>query len=406
MARPRKLWSVTVGQYGHQVTACERRAGGLLSLRWWNAGEHKVEWKSLGHSNQQLATEAAKKMAGDFLAATVAASTNRATWGEVSGRYWRDVGQHRKSSKDIERHLKIWSHRFGDARDVTTLSFVEVDAYVRERKAGTIAIEELKLKKDPSNRAVAAEIETLQAVLNHAFRSVRPDGTRVLVSNPLKGYKLPRNRTVRRPVASYDRYLALMKVADQVDAQGLFGGLLTLVESTGRRISSLCSLRACDVDLKASPAAPYGRLYRDPSTDKMESGGWVPMSADTKAAIESILEKNPCIGDAYLFPAPRSKPEDRKCWTRHHAKALLERAEAKAELDRLEGSQFHAFRRSWASARKGLPVQDVAKAGGWTDLRCLQTLYSQADEATVLAVVTSPNKIRDPKQAPKESATG
>ena len=195
-----------------------------------------------------------------------------------------------------------------------------------------------------------------------------------------------------------------MKVADAVDKQGLFGSLLTLVESTGRRISSLCSLRRCDVDLKATPAAPHGRLYRDPETDKMESGGWVPMSKDAKAAVEAILEKNPCIGDAFLFPAPRSKPEERKCWTRHHAKAMLQRAESKAKLDGLNGSQFHAFRRAWATARKGLPVQDVAAAGGWTDLRCLQTLYSQADPSTVLAVVTSTNKVRDPEQAKQEQA--
>jgi hypothetical protein len=66
-------------------------------------------------------------------------------------------------------------------------------------------------------------------------------------------------------------------------------------------------------------------------------------------------------------------------WTRHHAKDLLERAEIaarKAALERedaeaaaalapLDGSDFHAYRRAWATARKHLPIKDVAEAGGW-----------------------------------------
>jgi hypothetical protein len=64
----------------------------------------------------------------------------------------------------------------------------------------------------------------------------------------------------------------------------------------------------------------------------------------------------------------------------------------------LEGSDFHAYRRAWATARKHLPAQDVAAAGGWRDLRCLQTAYTQVDERTMLAVVTSPVRVRDAEQ--------
>ncbi len=42
----------------------------------------------------------------------------------------------------------------------------------------------------------------------------------------------------------------------------------------------------------------------------------------------------------------------------------------------------------WATERKDLPVQDVAQAGGWKDLKTLQTAYMQADTATTYAVVT------------------
>src|SRR4051794_37225102 len=123
---------------------------------------------------------------------------------------------------------------------------------------------------------------------------------------------------------------------------------------------------------------------------------WVPLSVSVRGAILAALERNPVIGEAPLFPAPR-RPG--KSWTRHHAKDLLERAEAaarEAALNRddkegaarlapLDGSDFHAYRRAWATARKHLPLKDVAEAGGWRTTDTLLRCYTQADEATMLA---------------------
>jgi hypothetical protein len=110
------------------------------------------------------------------------------------------------------------------------------------------------------------------------------------------------------------------------------------------------------------------------------------------------------FGEAPLFPAPRRSGS----WTRHHAKDLLERAEIaarKAALERedteaaaslapLEGSDFHAYRRAWATARKHLPLKDVAEAGGWRSTETLLRCYTQVDEATMLAVVSETRKVR------------
>jgi hypothetical protein len=46
--------------------------------------------------------------------------------------------------------------------------------------------------------------------------------------------------------------------------------------------------------------------------------------------------------------------------------------------------------------RKHHAPQDVAQAGGWQDLRCLQTIYQQADDAALYAVMSEPRKLRDP----------
>ena len=159
------------------------------------------------------------------------------------------------------------------------------------------------------------------------------------------------------------------------------------------------------MDLTANDARPYGRLRKRAETDKMGVAQWVPLSASVRAAILAVLDRNPVLGSAPLFPAPRRPGAS---WTRHHAKDLLERAEiaarkaalkredteAAAALAPLDGSDFHAYRRAWATARKHLPLKDVAEAGGWRSTETLLRCYTQVDEATMLAVVSETRKVR------------
>ena len=124
----------------------------------------------------------------------------------------------------------------------------------------------------------------------------------------------------------------------------------------------------------------------------------VPLSESARAAIEAASVRNPTLGEMPLFPAPRARAGDRPApWTQYHARALLRRCDWLAGLLALDGSDFHAYRRKWAVERKDLPVQDVAAAGGWRDLRSLQNCYQQVDVATMLPVVTTPRKLREAK---------
>jgi hypothetical protein len=110
------------------------------------------------------------------------------------------------------------------------------------------------------------------------------------------------------------------------------------------------------------------------------------------------------VGEAPLFPAPaRVGP-----WTRYHARDLLERAEkaaraaalkrddadAAASLAPFDGSDFHAYRRAWATARKHLPLKDVAEGGGWRSTDTLLRCYTQVDEVTMFEVVSETRKVR------------
>jgi len=55
------------------------------------------------------------------------------------------------------------------------------------------------------------------------------------------------------------------------------------------------------------------------------------------------------------------------------------------------------YRRAWATARKHLPLPDVAVAGGWKGTEALQRCY--LDEQTMLKVVLSGAQLREVKKA-------
>lgn len=68
-----------------------------------------------------------------------------------------------------------------------------------------------------------------------------------------------------------------------------------------------------------------------------------------------------------------------------------------AGVEPQEGTLWHAYRRMWATARKDLHAQDVAKAGGWSTVRMVEEVYTQADEETTLSVVLHEGRVREAK---------
>ena len=71
------------------------------------------------------------------------------------------------------------------------------------------------------------------------------------------------------------------------------------------------------------------------------------------------------------------------------------RAEKDAKLTKLVGGLWHPYRRAWATARKHLPLTDVAAAGGGRDTETLLTCYQQPDTQTLLAVMAEERKVRE-----------
>jgi integrase len=403
------LWSVTVGGYGHTVRACERRPGGTLHIRSWNSAKENHTWSSLGHRDKIRAEEQARELSGELLNATLAVRSPRITIIELLSRYERDVIAFKKPghARDDGRRVALWQHLLG-SREARTIDFPTLDRFVRERQAGRITVpghrlrepdkkmKNGKIAQGPNGTTIGADIIFLQSVFNWALRVVLPDGSRLLNENPIRGYERPRNKNPKQPLATYDRFLKVRAKADDADPQGLFGSFLDLIEGLGWRVSAICNLRRTDIDKRQDDDAPHGRIRKRGEVDKEQVDMWVPLSESTRAAVDRILERNPVLGDLYLFPARKSRHVDRPApWSRFYARDLLARAEKLGGLKAIEGGDFHPYRRAWATSRKNLPAQDVAQAGGWRDLRSLERSYQKADPKTVLRVMTEPAKVRD-----------
>jgi integrase len=152
------------------------------------------------------------------------------------------------------------------------------------------------------------------------------------------------------------------------------------VWGTVRRISAVLSLRFEDLKFDVEP---HGAILWPKATDKIGKQWLAPINAEVRTAIDRILAVRPGIGATPLFPSPLdpSRPVSKEL-----ADKWLIAAEKLAGVPKQAGSLWHAYRRGWATSRKGLPLPDLMHLGGWTDPSCLTGIYQQADWATMVRV--------------------
>lgn len=142
-----------------------------------------------------------------------------------------------------------------------------------------------------------------------------------------------------------------------------------------------------DSEVEWSPEHfPLGGIhwYAAKGTDNKKHEHVSPTNALARDAI--MAARPDVVGPGGLFPAPTdaSKPIGY-----HVLKRWFEKAEKQAELPHLKGGLWQPFRRGWATARKHLPTEDVAKDGGWRDEATMQRCYVRADDETILSAVNA-----------------
>jgi len=99
-----------------------------------------------------------------------------------------------------------------------------------------------------------------------------------------------------------------------------------------------------------------------------------------------VLRERPGIGPAYLFPSPKTPGEP---MTKDLAREWLLEAERLVELPKLAGGAWDPYRRKWATARKHLPLKDVAAAGAGSAPRRCSAATSSRTRTLLLATCSA-----------------
>jgi integrase len=396
MSRRKDVWAESYGPYGYRVRVFTRAPDGPLYGRvpiLPYRGGARYRDVALQHTDRARAKTWALAESDKLRAGVPGASDPTPTAARVFAAYcaatkYLPEKRREKKRSSVNNDLRcaeLWTRVLGAQKDVSKLTLSEWNGFIRLRGDGLIDARGRPVPPKAAARIRAwtlrEDLEWLRSVCAWAVRNER------LARNPIAGdaFALPKGEPRRRPVATVDRYEKLQAVAG--DVHPYLPILLALVHHTARRIRAVLALRYRDLVLAKTKPWPHGGIAWPSETDKMGEGWVAPLSADARRALEAWLGTHPGIGDAYLFPSPwdAAKPI-----TYEAASKVLVKAETLAKVGKQDGTLWHAYRRGWATARKGHAVQDVAAAGGWKNTATVAQIYQQADAASMYAVVSAP----------------
>lgn len=416
--RKRKLWSRVVEEAGITVRLYEREPGGRVYRDVWT-GEGTRKRMSLGHADRKLADTQARALARTLADLQHAGHTGAVTFGQLAALF----RQHRiplltpTRQRTVRGQLTLLERHVARERVVDELSQHDIDAYVVARRTGALESAAKKGERPGvGDGTIRNELTLLLMVLRWGL-TFRVSGRRLLAVNPLHGATLPREKNIKRPIATEARYQALVAVADRAEPSGRFRLVLALARFTGRRVNALVHLRASDVLLSreqiivalaalGAPLAwadqwPHGALRWRAAHDKRGHDDITPLSTAARAALDAYLRAHPCAGDVPLVP---SRADPTRVCGKASAGYWMRRAERLAKLPKLARGEWHTLRRLWATERRHLPVQDVAAAGGWKSLAVLRSVYQHADAAGMLAVLEPPESRPKPRRRGTQTA--
>jgi len=362
-------WSYSAGVRGaNRVRAYEARSGALFVEFWERddaTGELCRRRAALRHRDRTRAVAQADAMAARFAAGSML-GTGEITLGSLFDIYVAEVtprkgvGKQGHDRRAAAMFLALW----GRDRPARSLNRRDWDEFIELRRAGRIG----PAGRPVRDRQVEYDLCWLRAVFHWATQA-GADGQPLLDRNPLKGYRIPRERSPARPAVTEGQYQALLKAARQLGWRVRLA--LVLANEAGHRLSAIRHLRWSDVDLERS------RIRWRAEHDKIGFEHVTPMSPALQAELVAAQRQAAAIGEAWVLPGIRDP--DVPCAKGTLDKAF-QRAAALAEVDLPPRTRWHGLRRKFATELKHLPLKDLCYLGGWKDPKTLLTCYQQPDE--------------------------
>lgn len=396
-------WTCSLGERGMRVRLFQKRRDGMFYRETHIPGEGRDQ-APLRTSDRDTAERMGRELLANLLTGQHSTPAGALTLGFLWARFSKDCdafSDNKKRTQDDERlHAKIILGYFGSDFDLRGLRARDVADYSTKRRAGGIIYDKDEdgqdVKTGPVRQAsIHADLSLLRRMLRWAMTQRHSDRQRWLDFNPLDGMRFERERNPRRPVASVERFeatrKAIQELADEAESDedrtrwSRLDMALFLAEATGRRRGAIVSLRWEDFDFAR------GTVLWRAEHDKKGKEWLVPMPGPFMETMKQYRQKFAAVAGP-LFPRVKKPSQSMPA---ELLTQWLAKAEAVAELPKLAGSMWHAYRRKFATERMHHPLRAVADAGGWKDVATLVTCYQQTDEATLLAVMGEERKVTE-----------
>ena len=360
--------------------------GTALWVDFQEAGRRRKQ--CLGHADWDRAKRQADEIAarlGQGETLPQPARVKVLTCAKLFDMYEREVTEHKNSASargHDRRTLKLFRRAFGEERDITTLNVRDWDSYIRRRRSGELAPpprrKNAKVKPQPVRlRVIEQDLKLLLAVLNWAERA-RADGSGYLLDrNPLRGLKVPKDPSTRRPMFTPAQVAALQRAADE--HSGLAKMLVMLCYYTGHRGGAIRQLRWSDIHIEAGTIRWRGEI------DKIGNDHTTPMHKDLAAYLKAERKRVKAIGDVWVCPHPydAEKPMSRE----YAVKKLWPALRSAAGIPAGEHYGWHSFRRTWTNQLRAVPLKELQTLGGWKSTQTIVQVYLQADEGAQRAAL-------------------
>ena len=388
---------VEVPRHARQARAAVSKAkAGEFYRAVWIPGRGR-DIACLGTCDRTEAEQLGKRLVVELLKNEIAYVPGPVRLGELWERFQGECATYldnsHETTRDARIRVRVLLAFFGLQRDVRHLTAHDTAQYAAARKRGGIQVSDKRITKPVRQRSVQHDLSLLRQMLRWACTVGTPNGGRWLERDPLEGLRLDRERNPSRQVATYERFelvrRAIQDLANEANSNPDRTRWLrlelafVLVEATGRRRGSLVALRWEDIDFTR------GSIKWRAEHDKTGAESVIPIPAPLLDELRRFRNELGAISGP-LFPEQRDSSQ-------HMAAEMLDQwlriAETRAGVPKLKGALWHAYRRKWATERKDLPLRDVMAAGGWKDVTTLLTSYQQPDDATMLRVMSSPNKL-------------